>query len=114
MKLENGKAKVSLIDQDASIPSGFDRSISARDPNLADKDGKPVDRRHYIRDMPPTITKDLADGFRKLQAQFPQEKLREWISQAEVDGLVARLAVVVEQLDSGAIKVVAGPVQGAR
>jgi hypothetical protein len=80
--------------------------VHARQPNLVDSLGRPIDRNVYIRDLPPTVSNALANRFRALQANFPAEQLRQWLTQPEVDGLRARLAVVVTQLDEGAIATV--------
>jgi hypothetical protein len=101
------KAGPLLIDQDSAVPGGFDRSVVARDPNLTNPNtNKPVDRTGYIRDIPGTISQPLADRFQQLHANFPEATLRQWLTQAEVDGLRDRLTVLVRMINEQKIAVV--------
>ncbi len=109
LAMDNGEPRLLLIDQDSTIPAGPDRSRAARDPALADGNGKPFDRRGVMRDIPATITADLAERFRALNANFPDVTLRQWLTPAEVDGLRQRLTIVVAQVNAGQIGVIGAP-----
>ena len=49
----------------------------------------------WQRDMPPSVTSELAERFRELAARFPEAELRKWLSKKEVNGLRSRLNDVV-------------------
>jgi hypothetical protein len=99
VRMEGGEPKVMLIDQDSSIPADSRRNYEAQgyDPQRPDR---------WVRDLPPSISRELATKFRELQTNFPEAELKQWLTQAEIDGLKSRLGVVITKLDQGTIKVV--------
>jgi hypothetical protein len=100
IRMEGGEPRLLLIDQDASIPNEARRNYQSQEP------GTGHDPEAYVRDLPPTISRDLEQRLRNLEAAFPETELRQWLTQPEVDGLRARLGVLIGKLDSGQIRVV--------
>ena len=71
--------------------------------------GRTFDDNTWVRDLPPRISVDLAERFRQLNDNFPEEHLREFLTQEDVQGLRDRLAILVQKLDSGRILVAPPP-----
>jgi len=61
---------------------------------------------NVVRDLPPSISKELADNFRRLETNFPEEELKKWLTPEEINGLRSRLSVVIQKIDAGSIKVI--------
>ena len=99
IRMEGGEPKVVLIDQDSSIPADSRRNYEAQtyDPQRPDE---------WVRNLPPSISRDLAKKFLELQHHFPEKELQQWLTQTEIDGLKNRLDVVITKIEQGKINVV--------
>ena len=73
IRMEGGEPKVMLIDQDSSIPADTRRNYEAQgyDPQRPDR---------WVRDLPPSISRDLAKKFLELQYHFPEKELAQWLT----------------------------------
>ncbi|HUG48598.1 MAG TPA: hypothetical protein VMP67_09315, partial [Candidatus Limnocylindria bacterium] len=97
IRMEGGRPRRLLIDQDAGMPPSPERFTAARP---RDQLGR------WQRDLPPSVSAEVAQRFRELAERFPDAQLRQWLTDAEVDGLWSRLNEVVDDLDSGRIGIV--------
>jgi hypothetical protein len=92
-----------LVDQDAAFPSDARRGYQAQEPGFEQPD---LGREHYVRDLPPAVSADLAERLIDLHENFPEPQLREWLTADEVDGLRSRLGVMVTKLNNGQIRMI--------
>jgi hypothetical protein len=91
-----GGLDLAAIDQDASFPTGPDRFHPHRTrEQLAG----------WQRELPSTISRDMAGRLRALARNWPEAELRQWLTQPETDGARTRLAQVIAELDAGRITV---------
>ena len=97
--MEGDDPKLMLIDQDSSIPADSRRNYEAQEPGRGHS-------QKWVRDLPPTVSKQVADKLRGLSERFPEQDLQQWLTQPEIDGLRSRLGVLITKIDSGAIRVV--------
>jgi hypothetical protein len=97
IRMEGDEPRLMLIDQDSSIPADTRRSYEAQEVSGGQR---------YVRDLPPTISRDLAKKFLELQHNFPEKELQQWLTQPEIEGLKARLDVVIIKIEQRAISVV--------
>lgn len=99
IRMEGEDPKLMLIDQDSSIPADSRRNYEAQEPGRGHS-------QKWVRDLPPTVSKQVADKLRGLSERFPEQELQQWLTQPEIDGLRSRLGVLLTKIDSGAIRVV--------
>ena len=96
-RTEDDRPSPLLIDQDSGVPAS---------PERFSRKGTRDQLRHWQRDLPPSITSELAGRFQDLAARFPDAELRKWLTDKEVDGLWSRLNEVVDALHSGRIGII--------
>ncbi len=96
-RTEDDRPSPMLIDQDSGIPAS---------PERFSKKGTRDDLRPWQRDLPPSVSSELADRFRDLAARFPDAELRRWLADKEVDGLWSRLNEVIDALNDGRIGII--------
>jgi hypothetical protein len=99
IRMEGDRPIAMVIDQDAGIPASPER-FSRQPPPSGRSLGS------WQRDMPPSVSRELAERFRDLAARFPDAELRKWLTGKEVDGLWSRLNEVVDALDDGRIGII--------
>ena len=97
IRMEGDRPSTMLIDQDAGIPPSPERFTRMRPRDELEP---------WQRDLPPSVSSELAGRFRDLAARFPDAELRRWLSDAEVDGLWSRLNEVIDGLNSGRIGII--------
>ncbi len=93
-----------LIDQDATFPTDARRGYEAQEPAY-ERPGQ-HGREFFVRDLPPAISADLAARLTSMHESFPQDQLKQWLTAQEIDGLRARLGILMTKLDSGKIRVI--------
>lgn len=91
----DGTPEMLPIDQDASLPTGEQRTTFPAHQVAP-----------FQRPMPIQVSAEVAAGFRRLANTFPEATLRQWLTQAEVDGVRARLDRIIDDLNSGRVQVV--------
>ena len=97
IRMEGDRPSTMLIDQDAGIPPSPERFSRLRPQDELEP---------WQRDLPPSVSKELAGRFHDLAARFPDAELRRWLTDKEVDGLWSRLNEVVDALNSGRIGII--------
>jgi hypothetical protein len=96
-RTEDDRPSPMLIDQDSGVPASPERFSKKR---------TRAELEPWQRDLPPSVSSELADRFHDLAARFPDAELRRWLTDAEVDGLWSRLNEVVDALNSGRIGII--------
>ena len=117
IRMEGDRPSAMVIDQDAGIPASAERFSRQPPPS-----GRRLES--WQRDLPPSVSRELAERFRDQAARFPDAELRKWLTGKEVDGLWSRLNEVVDALDDGRVGIIeesptraagtAQPVSGSR
>jgi hypothetical protein len=107
----DGKPKLVLIDQDSAIPADPRRNYESQEPGWHADPAHPgrSDPEFWVRDLPQTVSVEVARSLLTLSKNFPEAELRRFLTQAEVDGIRARLGVLINKLDSGKLAVVDQP-----
>ena len=96
-RTEDDRPSPLLIDQDSGVPAS---------PERFSRKGTRDQLRPWQRDLPPSVSSELAGRFLNLAARFPDAELRKWLTDKEVDGLWSRLNEVVDALNSGRIGII--------